>query len=77
MLKKLMLAVVVSNALVAAAMADSDVRSRPDKDAVKKYEQQFNTAMPSARLPMIMPVRPLLPILPITATTKPAGWQPT
>ncbi|WP_159879128.1 MULTISPECIES: hypothetical protein [Aquitalea] len=41
MLKKLMLAVVVSNALVAAAMADSDVRSRPDKDAVKKYEQQF------------------------------------
>jgi hypothetical protein len=44
MLKKLMLAVVVSNALVAAAMADSNVRSRPDKDAVKKYEQQFNTA---------------------------------
>lgn len=41
MLKKLMLAVVVSNALVAAAMADGDVRSRPDKDAVKKYEQQF------------------------------------
>lgn len=43
MLKKLMLAVVVSNALVAAAMAESDVRSRPDKDVVKKYEQQFNT----------------------------------
>ncbi|BBF83989.1 hypothetical protein DLM_0313 [Aquitalea magnusonii] len=41
MLKKLMLAVVVSNALVAAAMADGDVRSRQDKDAVKKYEQQF------------------------------------
>jgi hypothetical protein len=44
MLKKLMLAVVVSNALVAAAMAESDVRSRPDKDAVKKYEQQFSTS---------------------------------
>lgn len=43
MLKKLMLALVVSNALVAAAMADSDVRSRPDKDAVKKYEQQFRS----------------------------------
>ncbi|PXX47936.1 MULTISPECIES: hypothetical protein [Aquitalea] len=42
MLKKLMLAVVVSNALVAVAMADSDVRSRPDKEVVQKYEQQFS-----------------------------------
>ncbi|RMC96890.1 hypothetical protein EAY64_11780 [Aquitalea palustris] len=42
MLKKLMLALVVSNALVATAMAESDVRSRPDKDAVQKYEQQFS-----------------------------------
>ncbi|KJV32729.1 hypothetical protein VI06_04615 [Aquitalea magnusonii] len=42
MLKKLMLAVVVSNALVAVAMADSDVRSRPDKDVLKRYEQQMS-----------------------------------
>ncbi|MBA4708880.1 hypothetical protein [Aquitalea aquatica] len=42
MLKNLMLALVVSNALVATAMAESDVRSRPDKDAVQKYEQQFS-----------------------------------
>ena len=42
MLKKLMLAVVVSNALVAAAMAESDVHSRPDKDVIKRYEQQMS-----------------------------------
>ncbi|MBV8679985.1 MAG: hypothetical protein JO338_06000 [Aquitalea sp.] len=43
MLKKLMLAVVVSNALVAVAMAGGEASSRPDKDVVQKYEQQVKS----------------------------------